>query len=211
MIQHMHCLLVFCEMSFPIRLNFSPLTGIIFWSLFDEITIHRNVKTTFHYVLFMCFIIFFTVFFMLTTWYCIICFLSFFLVITISRIHCNFMFITFLNRLWHFLIFKDVSSLFSNILHMLQHKMFLEFLNAIPHSMHVTTMMFCKIPSQEQPFLAFFTWILLSFCGCVPKQFWFKLQSKNIDGNFVPIIFNSPAIRAKDLFLVQTWLCIGVS
>ena len=113
------------------------------------------------------------------------------------------------NIIWCFIYFLNVF----NILHMLQHKMFLEFLNAIPHSMHVTTMMFCKIPSQEQPFLAFYayTWILLSFCGCVPKQFWFKLQSKNIDGNFVPIIFNSPAIRAKDLFLVQTWLCIGVS
>ena len=29
-ILHMNCLLEFCKMSFPIRLNFSPLTGIIF-------------------------------------------------------------------------------------------------------------------------------------------------------------------------------------
>ena len=84
-----------------------------------------------------------------------------------SHIHCDFLIITFLNDLPHSMNVTSygVSSLFSNvfnILHMLQHKMFLEFLNAIPHSMHVTTMMFCKIPSQEQPFLAFYayTWIL---------------------------------------------------
>ena len=118
-----------------------------------------------------------------------------------SHIHCNFVFITFLNDLPHSMHVTSygVSSLFSNvfnILHMLQHKMFLEFLNAIPHSMHVTAMMFCKIPSQEQPFLAFFTWCLLSF---------FVLNSSWI----VPIIFNSPAIRAKDLLLVQTCFSIG--
>ena len=39
--------------------------------------------------------------------------------------------------------------------------------------MHVTAMMFCKIPSQEQLFLAFYayTWCLLSFCGCVQSNF----------------------------------------
>ena len=43
MIQHMHCLLVFRKMSFPIHLNFSHLAGIISWSLFDEITLHGYV------------------------------------------------------------------------------------------------------------------------------------------------------------------------
>ena len=59
-----------------------------------------------------------------------------------SHIHCDFLIITFLNDLPHSMNVTSygVSSLFSNvfnILHMLQHKMFLEFLNAIPHSTHV--------------------------------------------------------------------------
>ena len=34
MIQHMHCLLVFRKMSFPIHFNFSPLACMFFYSLF---------------------------------------------------------------------------------------------------------------------------------------------------------------------------------
>jgi len=45
-ILHMHCLLVF---TFKIHFDFSLLAGKIFHSLFDEITIHGNVKITFHY------------------------------------------------------------------------------------------------------------------------------------------------------------------
>ena len=42
---------------------------------------------------------------------------------------------------------------FFRVKHMVLHSMFFEFLNALPHSMHVSAMMFCKIPSQEQLFL----------------------------------------------------------
>ena len=45
-IQHMHCLLVFCKISFLIHLNFSPLACIIFQSLYDEITLHGYVFVT---------------------------------------------------------------------------------------------------------------------------------------------------------------------
>ena len=38
---------------------------------------------------------------------------------------------------------------FFHVKRMVLHYMFLEFLNALPHSMHVTAMMFCKFPSQE--------------------------------------------------------------
>ena len=53
--------------------------------------------------------------------------------------------------------------------------------------------------------------MFVEFLWVCTKQFCIKLQSNNIDGDFVPIIFNSPAIRAKDLFLVQTYLCTGIS
>ena len=96
---------------------------------------------------------------------------------------------------------------FFRVKHMVLHSMFFGFLNALPHSIHVTAMMFCNIPSQEQPFLAFYayTLVLLSFLGVYQNNF--DLNSNQI----VFLNFNSPAIRAKDLFLVQTWLCIGVS
>ena len=160
----MNCLLEFSKMTFTNHFIFTFLTGIIFWSLFDEITIHGNVKTTFHYVLFMFYINFFTVFFMLSTCYSTRCFLRFFLGKKLSRIYCNFVFITFLNRLWHSLIFQDVLSLFwtfftcystrcffsffllnTRFSHSLQLR---AFLHGLPHSKHVTAQDVCWIYSR---------------------------------------------------------------
>ena len=69
--------------------------------------------------------------------------------------------------------------------------------------------MFNKIPSQKKSFLAFYTLCLLSFCWWFSKIFCVKLQLNNIDGYIVQFAFNSPAIWAKDLFLVQTIPNIG--
>ena len=48
-ILHMNCLLEFRKITFTIHFFFTFLTGIIFRPLLDEITIHGNVKITFHY------------------------------------------------------------------------------------------------------------------------------------------------------------------
>ena len=80
----MNCLLEFRKMTFTIHFFFTFLTGIIFRPLFDEITIHGNVKITF---------------FMKSTWYRTWCLMNFFSSLHFSRIHCNFMLITFLNGL----------------------------------------------------------------------------------------------------------------
>ena len=79
-------------MTFTIHLIFTFLKSIIFRPLFDEITIHGNVKITF---------------FMKSTWYRRWCLMNFFSSLHFSRIHCNFMLITFLNGLPHS---KHVSS-----------------------------------------------------------------------------------------------------
>ena len=91
-ILHMNCLLEFRKITFTIHFFFTFLTGIIFRPLFDEITIHGNVKITF---------------FMKSAWYRTWCLMNFFSEKMFSRIHCNFMLITFLNGLPHS---KHVSS-----------------------------------------------------------------------------------------------------
>ena len=93
-----------------------------------------------------------------------------------------------------------VSSLFSSI------NCFSNSLNVVLcflHSMH--TFDICKIPSWKKLFLAFYayTWCLLSFCECV--------QSNFVSNSSWIVQFNSnlPAIRTKDLLLVQTCFKIG--
>ena len=114
----MYCLMEFCKMSFPIHFDFSLLSGIIMRPLFTSFC--------------SCFLLSFQkkiTFFMLGTWYCIRCFLSFFLGKMFSRIHCNFVFITLLNCLPQFHLprcFITFLNVF-NILHVLQYKMFVEF------------------------------------------------------------------------------------
>ena len=121
----MYCLMEFCKMSFPIHFDFSLLAGIIIRPLF----------TTFC----SCFLLSFSkkiTFFMLGTWYCIRCFLSFFLgknvfshplqllifnfsplSLTFSTTSSSRCFITFLKLLSHSLNVPvyGVSSLFSKL------------------------------------------------------------------------------------------------
>ena len=117
----MNCLLEFRKMTFTIHFIFTFLAGIIFRPLF----------TTFY----PCFLLSFSkkiTFFMLSTWYCIRCFLSFFHLITLFSHPLQLCLHHFLNRLRHsphfhlprcFITFFNVF----NILHVLQHKMFVEF------------------------------------------------------------------------------------
>ena len=164
MIQHMYCLKEFRKMSFTIHFDFSLLAGIIIRPLF----------TTFY----SCFVIIFLEkipFFMLGRWYCTLCFLRFFLLITLF---------------WHplqlclhpfsqwFMTFSTISS--SKMFH-----------HIFEHSWHVTAqdvscfhlsinvscilcihLLFVKF-LQKKFFLAFyaFTWCLLSFFGCVLRNF----------------------------------------
>ena len=67
-------------------------------------------------------------------------------------------------------------------------------------------MMFRKFPSLIHM-------IFVEFVGlCKATLRLTQLQFNNIENSaeFVLIIFNSPAIRAKDLLLVQTCMSIGV-
>ena len=71
--------------------------------------------------------------------------------------------------------------------------MFLEFLNALPHSMHVTAMMFCKIPSR----ILCIHMMFIEFLWVCTKQF--ALNSNQIIYIFFSFNFqaaNSPV----DLF-----------
>ena len=93
-----------------------------------------------------------------------------------------------------------VSSLFSSI------NCFSNSWNAVLrffHSMH--TFDVCKIPSWKKLFLAFYAyaWCLLSFCECVQSNF------VSNSSWIVQFTFNLPAIRTKDLILVQTCFSIG--
>ena len=118
----MNCLLEFRKMTFMIHLIFTFLTGIIFRPLFDEITIHGNVKITF---------------FMKSTWYRRWCLMNFFSSLHFSRIHCNFMLITFLNGLPHS---KHFSRCLFNLLLVITNSrihcnfVFIPFLNGLWHS-----------------------------------------------------------------------------
>ena len=46
----MHCLSVFRKMTFTFHFIFSPLAGLIFLSLFDEITIHGYCGVEIDYI-----------------------------------------------------------------------------------------------------------------------------------------------------------------
>ena len=91
-IQHIHCLLVFCMMSFLIHLNLSSLACIIFQSLFDEITLHEYFwfvimpfnRILFHYTMLG------------------VCWFSFLRKI-VTRIHCNV--VSNINCMEHYLVF----------------------------------------------------------------------------------------------------------
>ena len=79
--------IVFRKMTFTIHLIFTSLAGIIL----------RRFLTTFCSCFMFCLSSFSkrSLFFVLIPWYCIWCFMNFFVGIFFSRIHCNFVFITF--------------------------------------------------------------------------------------------------------------------
>ena len=114
----MYCLLVFRKMPFMIHFIFTPLTGKIFWPLFTtfcscfDMIVLKNHS-----------------FFVLSTWYCTWCLMNFFWRKNYSHIHCNFLFITFLNDLPHSMHVTSygVSSLFSNVFNILHMNCLLEF------------------------------------------------------------------------------------
>ena len=101
-----------------------------------------------------------------------------------SRIHCNYVF-----------IFQDVSSHFQTFLTCYSTRWFLFSLEYKCFLHSVRTFAVCKIPSKE-----FFSCILciymmfIKFFWVCAKKFCVKLQLNSF------LIFNSPAIRAKDLF-----------
>ena len=91
---------------------------------------------------------------------------------------------------------RSQKPLFFRIKHMVSHLMFDEFL-----SPHYTFLAYTAISCSSQLFTTFYEFI--------DVKYHFEYFLHNIDGDFVPIIFNSPVIWAKDLILVQTCFSIG--